>query len=97
MGGAPHASEIPYVFDLAELRLQQVDTGHDDEVAALMHRYWVHFAKTGTPEDKELPAWPRVTKDDTTVQLIDTKKTEHVEDPRTKSLDFRERLLNESN
>jgi len=92
MGGAPHASEIPYVFDLADLRLQQLDTGRDAEVAALMHRYWVHFAKTGSPEGDGVPAWPRATADTTTVQLIGTGKTEHVEDPRTRALDFRERL-----
>ena len=94
MGGAPHASEIPYVFDLPELRLQQLDTGHDDEVAALMHQYWVNFAKTGSPEGEGVPAWPQATADTTKVQLIGTEKTEHVEDPRTEALDFRERLVN---
>jgi para-nitrobenzyl esterase len=95
MGGAPHASEIPYVFDLPDLRLQQLDTGRDAEVAALVHRYWVNFARTGSPEGDGVPAWPRATADTTTVQMIGTDKTEHVEDPRTRALDFRERLLAE--
>lgn len=97
MGGAPHAAEIPYVFDLAELRLQKLDTGHDAKVAEVMHRYWVNFAKTGSPEGEGVPAWPQATADDETVQLIGTEKIEHTQDPRTKSLDFRERLTRGTN
>lgn len=93
MGGAPHASEIPYVFDLAALRLQQLDTGHDAEVAALTHRYWVNFAKTGSPDGEGgVPAWPGATADTTKVQRIGTEGASHMEDPRTAALDFRERL-----
>ena len=74
MGGAPHAAEIPYVFDLEELRLQQLDTGRDAEVAALTHAYWVNFAKTGNPNGGDLPEWPKATADTTKVQLIGTEK-----------------------
>lgn len=92
MGGAPHASEIPYVFDLVDLRLQQLDTGKDVEVANVMHRYWVNFAKTGSPEGTGLPPWPCVTQKDTTIQLIGTNQIIHAEDPRTELLDLIERL-----
>lgn len=89
MGGAPHAAEIPYVFDLEELRLQQFDTGRDADVAALTHRYWVNFAKTGNPNGEGVPAWPKATPDTTKVQFIGTDGTAHIEDPRTPWLDFR--------
>lgn len=88
MGGAPHASEIPYVFDLPHLRLQKLETGRDQEVATLMHRYWVNFAKYGTPEGEGLPAWPQATGNDTTIQMITTEGAMHQEDPRTEILDL---------
>lgn len=98
MGGAPHAAEIPYVFDVEEVRRQPLDTGHDAEVAGITHAYWVNFAKTGNPngagpDGSQLPAWPRATPDTTTVQLIDTRQTAHVEDPLTAQLDLRERMF----
>ncbi|WP_226635392.1 carboxylesterase/lipase family protein [Novosphingobium profundi] len=95
MGGVPHAAEIPYVFDVPEARLQQIDTGHDAAVAALTHRYWVNFAKTGCPDGAgEVPAWTRVTgESDTCVQLIESMGARHAEDPLTATLDFRERQL----
>lgn len=94
MGGAPHASELPYVFDLPALRLEQIDTGKDAAVAAVIHRYWVNFAKTGRPDGADggrLPAWPAATPDDTTVHMIASDGTTHGQDPATARLDFTER------
>ena len=59
-----------------------------------MHQYWVNFAKTGNPNGDGLPDWPRGSANTTTVQLIGTDETKHVEDPRTATLDFRESLFN---
>lgn len=56
--GAPHASEIPYVFDNLIERNGFKVTPTDKEVARLMHVYWVNFAKTGNPNAKGLPLWP---------------------------------------
>ena len=89
MGGAPHASELPYVFDQSDLRPDALDTGKDAEVAALTHRYWVNFAKTGKPDgDGTVPAWPSVTPDDDQVQVIGTNGTANMTDPRKASVDF---------
>lgn len=92
MGGAPHASEIPYVFDLPGERRDQIDTGRDEDVARLTHRYWINFATTGRPDGESgVPAWPAVHGDDTSVHLIGSDGASHGEDPLTPRLDFAER------
>ena len=93
-GGAPHASELPFVFDtLAARRTERLVPG-EQAVADAMHRYWLAFAKTGRPDSGGLPAWPAATASDTTVQLIDGKAGKggaaHVEDPDRARLDFAE-------
>lgn len=92
MGGAPHASELPYVFDTSELRRDPVSSPADAKVAALTHRYWVNFAKTGRPDGSgAVPAWPAATGNDVTVQVIDDRGAAHVSDPVQARLDFAER------
>ena len=92
MGGAPHASELPYVFDLPGLRQNPLETGKDAAVAELTHRYWVNFARTGRPDGaSDVPAWPAASADDTAVQLIAGTGASHISDPVTVRLDFAER------
>jgi len=89
MGGAPHASEIPYVFDTVKARHEPQAIPQELPVAALVHRYWVHFAKFGKPDyGSNVPAWPTVRPMDTTVQIIDEDGAHHQEDPLTERLDF---------
>jgi para-nitrobenzyl esterase len=58
MYGAPHASEIAYVFNnLNTRRGVPTATPQDEVVARLMNTYWVNFAKTGNPNGKGLPEW----------------------------------------
>lgn len=56
--GAPHASEIAYVFNNLKARWG-VDTvtAEDRQVAKLMNNYWVNFAKGGNPNGDNLPEW----------------------------------------
>lgn len=57
--GAPHASEIPYVFNTLEARRgADTPTPEDREVARMMNTYWANFAKTGNPNGSGLPEWP---------------------------------------
>lgn len=65
--GAPHASEIPYVFDkYGAGYIAMVSPTHsgeasatDNAVARTIHSYWLNFAKTGDPNGAGLPKWPR--------------------------------------
>jgi para-nitrobenzyl esterase len=57
--GAMHASEIPYVFDTVRARYGDQTSAQDERVARQMHAYWVAFARTGKPDPKGLPPWPR--------------------------------------
>ena len=87
IGGAPHASEIPFAFDTVTARADPTSPA-DIAVARQMHRMWVDFAKTGRPAAD----WPTVTPGDATVQLITTDGASHAEDPYRSRLDFAESL-----
>ncbi|MEW1646535.1 carboxylesterase family protein [Streptomyces sp. NPDC091219] len=57
--GAPHASELPYLFDLG---------GRPRDLTAAQHRladtmidYWTRFARTGSPDGPSSPHWSRRT------------------------------------
>jgi para-nitrobenzyl esterase len=90
IGGAAHASELPYVFDTVAARKGDAPIPEEQPVANLTHRYWVNFAKTGKPDGEGVPAWPQVSQGDTSVQVIDAKGAAHVEDPYKVRLDYTE-------
>jgi para-nitrobenzyl esterase len=56
-GGAAHTSEIPYVFDHIAMTSGDFD-GRDKAISEAMAGAWVQFAKTGDPNDTNLPKWP---------------------------------------
>jgi para-nitrobenzyl esterase len=57
--GAPHASEIPFVFGTLTAGQGSTLTPEDLAVARMAQGYWVNFAKAGDPNGASLPAWPR--------------------------------------
>jgi para-nitrobenzyl esterase len=56
--GAPHATEIPFVFDTVAARYGKELTEADEASARAMHAYWVAFAKSGRPQVPGQPEWP---------------------------------------
>jgi para-nitrobenzyl esterase len=56
--GVSHGEEIPYVFGnvQAEGYIEK-----DLTVSETIRKYWVQFAKTGDPNPKGFPLWPRFT------------------------------------
>lgn len=89
MGGAPHASEIPYVFDTLAARTQWKVVPGEQAVATATHKLWIDFARNGTPGVN----WPAATADDTRVMLIAENGAQHIEDPYRARLDFVEGTL----
>lgn len=83
--GAPHASEIPYVFNTISSRDGTDLTEKDRKVASMMNTYWANFAKTGNPNSRGLPNWEKfngkkdnlleIRRDGTAVSVPDPKKT----------------------
>ena len=57
--GAPHATEIPFVFDTVAARYGKDLAPADEAIAKAVIAYWVAFAKTGNPDGEGRPHWPR--------------------------------------
>jgi para-nitrobenzyl esterase len=57
--GAPHFSEVPYVFDTLAAAYAAGLTPQDETTARAINAYWINFAKTGDPNGPGLPRWPR--------------------------------------
>jgi para-nitrobenzyl esterase len=57
--GAYHASEIQYIFDLAETPVPSPGlTPAQQDLSDAMVGYWTQFARSGDPNSVGAPAWP---------------------------------------
>ena len=56
--GAPHATDIPFVFNTANVKYGAAFTPADAKAADVANAYWVAFAKTGDPNGGGRPRWP---------------------------------------
>jgi para-nitrobenzyl esterase len=57
--GASHVLEDQFIWNADVLGLGHVLTPAEQTLAAQVSRYWTNFAKTGDPNGRGLPRWPR--------------------------------------
>ena len=76
--GTDHGGELEYVFGTKPFEHRW--DARDAAVSTLMGDYWVRFARTGNPNGRGAPAWPKVTMTPTAYLAVgaDTKAT-HLE------------------
>ncbi len=58
LSGAPHATEIPFVFNTVAAKYGADLKPEDEATARAANAYWANFARTGNPNGPGLPAWP---------------------------------------
>jgi len=54
-----HSDELEYVFGTLDVRKGAVWHAEDRTLSEEMIGYWTNFARTGDPNGKGLPEWPR--------------------------------------
>jgi len=96
--GAPHASEIPYVFNNLKARKDHPDISvADTAVAELVNQYWANFARSGDPNSNKLPTWPTYSEDTfTLLQISADGKPAAMPDPNKARLDVIEKAVTQA-
>ena len=85
--GAFHTGEVCYVMNNLWTLNNRPIGAVDKALAGLMSDYWVNFIKTGNPNGKGLPVWPKYNKTTNEVKVFDAK-SETKSLPDKGSLDF---------
>ena len=93
--GAFHTAEVPYAYD----NLRFIDrslrplTPADERLARQMADYWANFIRTGNPNGRGLPEWPRFDNQSRRLLRLDTTLTAQPM-PDAAALDFLSQSLN---
>lgn len=88
--GAPHATEIPYVFDTVKEKYGSELSEEGAQIAMQANAYWSNFAKTGNPNGQGLPAWPKYAPSSDILMNFTLSGPAAEPDPRKKQLDLTE-------
>jgi para-nitrobenzyl esterase len=67
---APHALDLPFVFDTTEVAEATAGAPGARDLAAIMSASWIAFARNGNPETGSL-AWPAYTAEERNVMVFD--------------------------
>ena len=86
--GAPHASELPYLFRTLPARYGDAVTPRDTVTAEALHAYFVNFAKYGKPTANGYPEWPRYSSATDKIVNFDIDALEIIADPLKQQLDL---------
>jgi para-nitrobenzyl esterase len=95
--GAPHATEIPFVFDTVAARYGKDLASADKTIAEAANAYWVNFAKTGNPNGPGLPEWPAYSPKTDMLMDFSSNGPGAAADPWRERLDLTERLASGKN
>jgi para-nitrobenzyl esterase len=77
---APHAVEIPLVFDNVDKALSFMGRDNPQSLAEQMSEAWLAFARTGNPSTAALPDWPTYDTD-RRATMVFNHESRVVEDP----------------
>jgi para-nitrobenzyl esterase len=64
-----HSAELEFVFGTLDARHGAVWHAEDRGLSEQMVRYWTNFARTGDPNGKGVPVWPRYDKEQKVLHL----------------------------
>jgi para-nitrobenzyl esterase len=94
--GAGHGSDIAFAFNTLNARwgAPAEATAEEKELARIMNTYWTNFAKTGNPNGKGVPNWPRYDTRKEEIMDVDLNgKVQSRPDPRKARLDVIEKAF----
>lgn len=93
--GAPHATEIPFVFDTVKAKYGAATTPEDEKMGEEANTYWANFAKTGNPNGAGLPYWPQYNSSKDVLMDFTENGPVAKPDPRKERLDLTEQVADQ--